>query len=254
MSATIRFTAVTAVTAAVLSALATAPSVASAAPSFRMTPVAGHQLAGHHLIGGIRNSTSSNWAGYSATGGTFTSVSASWVQPAVSCTSSTTYSSFWIGIDGDGSDSVEQTGTEADCYGGSPEYSSWYEMYPAYPVNYSNTVSPGDHFTSTVSASGSTFTLTLSDTTRGWTKTTTKTSSTAELASAEIIAEAPSSSTGVLPLSNFGTASFTNSKANGQAIGNYSPDAITMASGSTTKATTSALSSGTNFSVTWKHK
>ncbi|WP_037909231.1 G1 family glutamic endopeptidase [Actinacidiphila yeochonensis] len=251
MSATIRLTAATAVTAAVLSALATAPAVA-AAPGLRMTPMNG-QVGSHRLVGGIKNSTSGNWAGYAATGTTFTSVSASWVQPSVTCTSATTYSSFWVGIDGDGTSSVEQTGTEADCSGGKAVYSSWYEMYPAYPVNYSNAVSPGDHFTATVSRSGSTYTLTLSDTTKGWTKTTTKTQSGLSNGSAEVIAEAPSSNTGVLPLAHFSTASFTGATANGQAIGNYSPDQITMASGSTTKATTSALSGGENFSVAWNH-
>ncbi|MBD0739151.1 G1 family glutamic endopeptidase [Streptomyces sp. CBMA29] len=253
MSATTRITAVSAVAAAVLSALATAPSaVASADSSVRLTPMGSHRLIGPNSR--IVHSTSSNWAGYAATGSTFTSVSASWVQPSVTCTSATTYSSFWIGLDGDGSNSVEQTGTEADCSGGRAVYSSWYEMYPAYPVNYSNAVSPGDHFTSTVSTNGSgSFTLTLSDTTKNWTKTTTKTLQGASLASAEIIAEAPSSSTGVLPLAHFSTASFTNATANGQAIGNYGPDKINMASGSTTKATTSALSGGNAFSVTWNH-
>jgi hypothetical protein len=251
MSATKRFTAVSAVAAAVLSTLATAPVAVASADSVLQTPLAGHHLVGHGGL--ILHSTSGNWAGYAATGSTFNSVSASWVQPAVTCGSATTYSSFWVGIDGDGSNSVEQTGTEADCSGGRAYYSSWYEMYPAYPVNYSNTVSPGDHFTATVSASGNSFTMTLSDTTRGWTKTTTKSSSTASKASAEVIAEAPSSSSGVLPLSKFGTASFTGSTANGQAIGNYGPDKINMATGSTTKATTSALSGGGNFSVTWNH-
>lgn len=252
MSATIRITAVSAVAAAVLSALATAPSaVASVDSAIRQTPVTGHLVVAPGAR--ITHSTSSNWSGYAASGGTFTSVSASWVQPAVHCGSATTYSSFWVGIDGDGSNSVEQTGTEADCYGGQASYSSWYEMYPAYPVNYSNSVSPGDHFTASVSVSGTTFTLVLSDTTKGWTKTTRKTSSTAQDYSAEVIAEAPSSSSGVLPLSNFGTASFTNSTANGQPIGNFSPDRINMASGSTAKATTSSLSGGENFSVTWDH-
>lgn len=251
MSATKRFTAATAVSAAVMSALATAPAVASAAPTVFQAPVGSHRIIGPD--GGVQHSTSGNWAGYAATGRTFTSVSSSWVQPAVSCSSSTAYSSFWIGLDGDGSNSVEQTGSEGDCSGGRAEYYAWYEMYPAYPVNYSNTVKAGDHFTSTVSVSGTTYTLTLSDTTKGWTKTTTKKQSGLSNASAEIIAEAPSSSTGVLPLANFGTASFTNATANGQPIGSLSPDKINMASGSTTKATTSALSSSENFTVTWKH-
>jgi hypothetical protein len=254
MSATIRrATAVTAVAAAVLSALAAAPgAAATAGHSFRLAPLVSPRVISP--AGRIAHSTSSNWAGYAATGSRFTSVSASWVQPSVSCTSSTAYSSFWIGLDGDGSNSVEQTGSEADCSGGRAQYYSWYEMYPAYPVNYSNAVSAGDHFSSTVSTNGSgSFTLTLSDTTKGWTRTTTKTLNGAALASAEVIAEAPSSSSGVLPLAHFSTASFSNSKANGQPIGNYGPDRINMASGSTTKATTSALSGGTAFTVTWNH-
>jgi hypothetical protein len=256
MSAISRITGLSAAAAAALLAAGMmAPQANATAQGVHLTPVSGHQLAGHQLVdphGRILHSTSSNWAGYSATGGTFTSVSSSWVQPAASCNSTTSYSAFWIGIDGDGSDSVEQTGSEVDCVGGSPEYYAWYEMYPAYPVNYSNVVKPGDHFTSTVSVSGTTFTLKLSDTTQGWTKTTTKSSSTAQDASAEIIAEAPSSDT-VLPLADFGTVNFTGSTANGEPIGDFSPDQINMASGSTTKATTSALSSGENFSVTWKH-
>jgi len=253
MSATIRATAVSAVAASVLSVLATAPGAAAMADhSIRLTTLSSHRLI-VSPDGRVKNSTSSNWAGYAATGARFTSVSASWVQPSVSC-SSTAYSSFWIGIDGDGSNSVEQTGSEADCSGSTARYYSWYEMYPAYPVNYSDAVSAGDHFTSTVSTNGSgTFTLVLSDTTKGWTHTTTKTSTTATLASAEVIAEAPSSSTGVLPLAHFSTAAFSSATANGQAIGTYGPDQINMASGSTTKATTSALSGSNAFTVTWNH-
>ncbi|MDH6136144.1 hypothetical protein P3T37_005563 [Kitasatospora sp. MAA4] len=244
-----------AVSAALLAVLGTAgPALAASAPAIVQAPNASTTP---HLVGPhshVLNSTSSNWAGYSATGAKFTSVTASWVQPAASCTGSDTYSSFWIGLDGDGSNSVEQTGSEVDCSGGSPQYYAWYEMYPAYPVNFSNTVRPGDHFTSSVTTNGSgSFTLKLSDTTQGWTKTENKTLRNAALASAEIIAEAPSDSSGALPLTDFHTVSFTGATANGQPIGTFSPDAITMASGSTTKASTSSLSGGGSFSVTWKH-
>ncbi|MGK4585481.1 G1 family glutamic endopeptidase [Kitasatospora sp. HPMI-4] len=246
----------TAVSAAVLATLANAaPALAVSGSLPLQAPMAAtaRPHVGPHG-GGLRNSTSGNWSGYAATGSKFTSVTASWVQPAGKCTSATTYSSFWIGLDGDGSNSVEQTGSEVDCSGGSPQYYSWYEMYPAYPVNFSNTVRAGDHFTAGVTTNGSgSFTLTLSDTTQGWSHTVNSTLKSAALASAEVIAEAPSSSTGVLPLTDFGTAAFTSATANGQSIGNFSPDRITMASGSTTKATTSALSGGQNFSVTWNH-
>jgi hypothetical protein len=202
----------------------------------------------------ISHSTSTNWSGYAVTGGTYTTVTSSWVQPAVKC-SGTAYSSFWVGIDGDTSNSVEQTGTEADCNGSTPVYSSWYEMYPKYPVNYRDTVAPGDHFTGTVSTDGrGNFTLTLSNTTRGWTESVVKKLRGAALASAEVIAEAPSSSSGVLPLANFGTASFSGSKVNGSTLTSSTPgiDPITMQSGSTVKAQPSSISNGA-FSVTWHH-
>ena len=70
---------------------------------------------------------------------------------------------------------------------------------------------------------------------------------------AEAIAEAPSSSGGVLPLTNFGTVGFTSTLVNGQPIGSFNPDRIDMVSGSTLKAQTSGLSGGTSFSVAWKH-
>jgi hypothetical protein len=214
-----------------------------------LTPVS----SAHHHGKVILHDTSDNWAGYAATGGTYTSVSSSWVQPSVTCGSEDTYSSFWVGIDGDGTSSVEQTGTEADCSGGQAQYSSWYEMYPANPVNYNDTVSPGDSFTASVSTDGSgNFTLTLTDNTAGWTETTNQSSTTAQDGSAEVIAEAPYSN-GVLPLSDFGTVDFTGSTANGSPIGSASPTQINLVSdGGVTEATTSSLdSSGEDFSVTW---
>ncbi|MFE9427316.1 G1 family glutamic endopeptidase [Kitasatospora sp. NPDC006697] len=202
------------------------------------------------------NSTSANWAGYSATGQRFTSVSASWTQPAATCTDTDTWSSFWVGLDGDGSDSVEQTGTEADCSGGTPVYSSWYEMYPAYPVNYNDPVAAGDHFDAAVTTDGrGTFTLKLTDATQGWSHTVRKNLRRAKLASAEVIAEAPSTMAGPLPLTDFGTASFDSATANGHPLGSFKPDGITMAKqDKTVLATTSPLSAdGTAFSVTWRH-
>ncbi|HEX5196243.1 MAG TPA: G1 family glutamic endopeptidase [Gaiellales bacterium] len=201
----------------------------------------------------ITRSTSTNWAGYSATGGTFTSVSATWKQPAATCTSATAYSSFWVGLDGDGTNTVEQIGTDADCSGGKAVYYAWYEMYPKFPVNLSLTINPGDTLSAkvTTNANGN-FTLSIKDTTTGGSFTTTQRLRRAKLGSAEVIAEAPSSG-GVLPLANFGTVGFSAATVNGQQIGSFNPDRIDMVSGTTTKATTSALSGGTAFSVKWNH-
>jgi peptidase A4-like protein len=204
----------------------------------------------------ISHSTSTNWSGYAVTGTTYRSVSASWTQPGVDCSVTPTgWSSFWIGLDGDNSSTVEQTGTEADCSSGKPVYSAWYEMYPKFPVNFSNTVGAGDQFTSSVTTDGrGNFTLTLSDTTRGWTQTNSAKLKSARLSSAEVIAEAPSSSGGVLPLADFGSVGFSSAKVNGTTLTSSTSglDPITMKSGSTVKAAPSTLSNG-SFSISWSH-
>ena len=202
----------------------------------------------------ISHSTSSNWSGYSAINGRYTTVSASWKQPTASCTSQATYSSFWVGLDGDGSNTVEQTGTSADCSGGAPRYYAWYEMYPKFPVNLSIAVRPGDSMSGSVTTDGAGhFTLHIHNGTTGGDFVTTQTSKKARLSSAEAIAEAPSGSGGVLPLTNFGTVSFSSTLVNGKAIGTFNPDRINMVQNGITKASTSSLSGGTSFSVTWKH-
>jgi peptidase A4-like protein len=224
-------------------------------------PASGSRTQGSAGQGSVVNAanaatTSQNWAGYASAGnaGTFTSVSASWSQPAVTCTATDTFSSFWVGLDGDGTNSVEQTGTEADCSGGNAVYQGWFEMFPAAPVFYDNPVQPGDAMSASVVANGGgAFTLTLTDSTQGWTQKTDQTLNTAQLGSAEVIAEAPSSGNGnVLPLSNFGTVNFTAVTADNAPIGNENPDSLSMVSGSNvTEATPSALTGGNAFSVTW---
>jgi hypothetical protein len=215
------------------------------------TAASGPLFAPNHKIS---QSTSSNWSGYAATDSRFTTVSANWTQPTASCGATATYSSFWVGLDGDTSNTVEQTGTSADCSGGVARYYAWYEMYPKFPTNLSLTIRPGDSMSGSVTTNGNgSFTLTITNRTTGQGFTTIQRLKRASLASAEVIAEAPSSSGGVLPLTNFGTVNFSASTVNGGAIGAFNPDRIDMVSGGVTKASTSALSGGTNFSVAWKH-
>jgi hypothetical protein len=234
-------------------------------------------------IKGATNSTSTNWSGYAVTGTTFTDVKGSWIQPAADCSSTTasptngkgngnghgnghggggqsqsTYSSFWVGLDGYSSSTVEQTGTDADCSGTTPVYYGWYEFYPAFPINFSNPVSPGDTINAEVSVSGGTVTVTLQDATKGWTQHATQSSAGYALSSAEWIAEAPSSGK-VLPLANFGTVYFSNASAVGGgkngSISDFTYDPLTMVTSTgVTKAAPSGLSSrGSAFSVTWYH-
>ncbi len=204
--------------------------------------------------GRIVQATSSNWSGYAVTGGTFSSVSAHWVQPAPHCTRATSYASFWIGLDGDGSHSVEQTGTETDCSGGKPMSYAWFEMYPAYPVIPPHPVRAGDRISATVSGTAAgVFTLVLSDATGHWSETVRSTRRGATRASAEVVAEAPTGDAGqVLPLTDFGTASFTGATVNGRPLAALATQQITMTAGPAVRATSSALARGGDFAVTWR--
>ena len=170
-----------------------------------------------------------NWSGYAATGGTYTSVSSSWVQPAEMCTADGA-ASFWVGLDGDlaGDNAVEQIGTTADCTSGSPVYYAWYELFPAAPVNYGDTVSPGDNLSaSATSTGGGYYDLELVDITRGWTENHSYYAGAQANSSAEIIAEAPSDG-GILPLPDFGSVGFSGSYINGRTLASVGAQSITM--------------------------
>jgi opacity protein-like surface antigen len=164
---------------------------------------------------GHTSRSSANWAGYDLRGTTFTSVSGEWQVPAVSCPTRTAqYSSAWLGIDGDGSGTVEQIGTESDCSGASrPSYYAWYELYPAASVRIGMSLHPGDSVSASVSASGTTYTLTIVDTNSGARYSATKYARQAQGASAEWVVEAPAScskqSCKPLPLANFGAVNFS---------------------------------------------
>jgi peptidase A4-like protein len=207
-------------------------------------------MTGHGSV--FNATTSTNWSGYAATG-SFHSVSASWTEPTGVCNSSgKQFSSFWVGLDGFNSSTVEQTGSEVDCARRSPSYFAWFEMFPAAPTNFSDTVRPGDHFSASVTFNGgSSYTLVISDSTQGWSHTVNASLAGAANSSAEVIAEAPSSVTGVLPLADFGTVNFTNSTANGSSLSNFAPTGINMDNSSgQLKDQVSSLSGG-NFSATW---
>src|SRR2546422_5658478 len=213
--------------------------------------------------------TSTNWSGYAVTGpaGSVTDAKGSWIVPSVICSSAASYSSFWVGIDGFGSNTVEQTGTDSDCQNGIPTYYAWYEFYPGPAFLITGiTVRPGDRISAEAIYSSGLVTVTITDTTTGQSFTTSGGGG-ALRTSAEWIAEAPSSAGGVLPLANFGTAYFgqdntglsptnyaTVSGLTGP-ISSFGPSVqeITMVSSSgTTEAQPSPLSTdGTSFSVTW---
>jgi len=107
----------------------------------------------------IRNVTISYntiWAGYAVTGTDFTYVQGSWIVSAVDCTKTpNSDSSEWVGIDGWTSNTVEQTGTDADCIGKTPYYYVWYEFFPLNTVVINDvSIAPGDKFSASVTYNG----------------------------------------------------------------------------------------------------
>ncbi len=181
----------------------------------------------------------------------------------------TTYSSQWIGIDGaDGDDTVEQDGTESDCLGGVPTYDAWYEMYGDSAVNNGDEVelspsidrvSPGDAMTASVSLTGSTWTLAISDTTAGWQSTTpvASPSPAPEQSSAEWIVERPGVNGSLSSLADFGTAAFTGAAATDAAASgpisafNYVPIEMTNSDNGVLSTPGPLGSGGAGFSATW---
>jgi Peptidase A4 family len=246
---------------AVVAGAAMTASSASAAPSggWRFSPggpahLVGHGVFGHHHHRNQAEST--NWSGYVATTGTYTGVSASWIQPGGVCSRGHQYAALWVGLDGYSSSTVEQTGSEVDCVGRTAHYYAWYEMYPGPSENYPNTVKAGDHFTASVTGTGNyQYTLAISDSTQHWTQTTTQTLAGAASSSAEVIVEAPccTSSGGILPLTDFGSVSFTSSDADGAAIGSAGgiTELVMVGNRRLPEDSVTTLSGGTAFSATW---
>ena len=148
-------------------------------------------------------------------------------MPVASCSAGeTSVASFWVGIDGaSGDGTVEQIGTYTGCNSGSPYYEAWWEMYGTLinlglPVVISTSqypVSAGDTMSASVNVSGSTWTLSIGDDSKGWNFATNQSLSPAPgKSSAEWIVEDPSHLLGgSAPFTHFGSTTFTGAIAIG---------------------------------------
>ncbi|TAN29543.1 MAG: hypothetical protein EPN30_02215 [Actinomycetota bacterium] len=230
-----------------------------------------------------------NWSGYAvakyATGSSYTSATASWVVPTVAAVPgfATSYSSSWVGIGGfclnSGCTRVDKTliqlGTEQDASSSGSTYYAWYETLPQAmtPIK-TMTINPGDTIVASLAdgpkaaqtntkakggggkagggggSKAQTWVLTLTDNTTGgsWSTTLSYASS---LASAEWIEEAPYSG-GVLPLADFGTATFDPGTANGSNPSLTSSNGIVMSNPNGQTSNVSVPDSDTDgFNACW---
>jgi hypothetical protein len=152
--------------------------------------------------------TSSNWSGYVANGGTYTSVTGTWIVPQVAATT-TGADATWVGIGGVTGTDLIQAGTQATVTGdGSVTYSAWTEILPDYSRTAPLQVTAGDTVTVTITEQSSGLWLIVMEnktTSATYEKTLRYDSS---RSSAEWVQEAPSTSRGIVPLSDFGSVRF----------------------------------------------
>jgi hypothetical protein len=214
---------------------------------------------------------SGNWSGYADVACSTCAiryVATSFTVPSVNCAKSPdgSFAGIFAGLDGITSRTVEQVGVEVGCSGGTASYAAFYEMFPNAPVAFSG-IGPGDAISANVYFNTSTrhWQLTLTDLTTGGTIATAQTcpsGSACRNSSAEVIAEAPSSSTGtVLPLVDFGQVNheaIAVTSLNGThgaltSNGLWTTDSITMVSSAgKTLAQPGPAYGGQAFQDTWR--
>jgi hypothetical protein len=232
-----------------------------------LTPVAASASAAPATHSAVRADseadaqTSPTWSGYEtyAPPATYNEVEASWVQPKADCSKGDGKAVFWIGLDGWWDSTVEQTGSEAVCAGGTPTYSAWWEIYPNNEItSYADPVNAGDHFFARVTSVGNNqYELLLEDTTKHWSEDKDVAGPSGGTAnnSAEIIVETPTLDDGSYAnLPDFGSVTFTGVKVDSEPIGSFAENgAINMVrKNGDVLDTTSALSNENAFTTIWK--
>jgi hypothetical protein len=158
--------------------------------------------------------TSRNWSGYAARGGSFTSVSATWTLPQLALDGPFGADAAWVGIGGLSGRDLIQAGTQQTVSGtGSVVYQAWIEMLPAASRPVPLTVLPGQSLTVSIDQQADdTWLIAFTNLTSGATLQRTLQYS-SSLSSAEWIEEAPFARRRVLPISQFGTLTFSAASA-----------------------------------------
>jgi hypothetical protein len=197
-----------------------------------------------------------NWSGYVSTGGTYTGVSGNWVVPGVAADNSNAMAAdaTWIGIGGQNSSDLIQIGTQNMVENGQVSSGAFYEGLPGASETVPGVnVSAGDKISASITeVSGGQWAVSISDETNGQSFNDTVSYDSSHT-SAEWIEEAPSVSSGVVPLDYFGTVNFSNGTAteNGSSVSvsESGAQSIDMASDSGQLLTSTSSANNGSFSV-----
>ena len=202
--------------------------------------------------------TSHNWSGYAASGGRYTGVSGTWTVPQPRVSGAPGVGATWVGIGGVTSHDLIQAGTQdVAAGGGQAPFQTWIEMLPQASQQVPLAVEPGDSVTVAINEQGAgtgAWQISMKNNTSGQSYQTSVTYASSE-SSVEWIEEAPSGASGVLPLDQFNSVSFSAGSAvqNGQPadLTQANAQAITMLNSSSQPlAVPSAIGSdGSSFNV-----
>lgn len=167
---------------------------------------------------------STNWSGLAETGSGFEGVSGTWVVPTVQESDALGIVAQWVGVDGDGNESLIQTGTAEDSYG---DTDAWFELLPEDPVSVgiaNAPVMPGDTMVATIheTATSGVWEVYLADTTQDWYFDQTMAYS-GPGTSAEWVVEAPTIFSGIAALADFTPTTFEQTSV----YGDFGPSGTT---------------------------
>lgn len=199
--------------------------------------------------------SSPSWAGYVVCGSHLTSVHATWTVPAAHG-GGYQGAAFWAGLGGLGNVPLEQLGTTSNVEKGRADYQAWWEIVPFDPVFLSAAkypVHPGDTMTAMVQlAHGDQYTMVLRDSSRhrNWTFFFVDTFPGGNHASAEVVVEDSDGRHLSVPLTNFGSVTFSQVEVNNSVMAPYRPTQYTFGGG---RVSVSQLGSGAQFSVKYRH-
>jgi hypothetical protein len=234
-------------------------------PTAATNPAAASQAALHIAT--------TNWSGYvGRSSKAFSCIEGSWTLPRLTCpTSGSASLSIWVGFDGEEGPSratLEQIGTNSDCFDGQARTFAWFEILPRdrFERTLDLDLSAGDRIQASIEFVGRSYHLVVEDLTSGGVADTLERSPNSRRLTAEWIVEAPTvgcpNSCQVAALLRFSPVSFSQAMAvlagrtGPIADGRWTRVRLDLESRSgLVRARAGTLSKdGTTFSVVWHHR